>query len=75
MFKNVYYNTRKSKIHLWEQINGEDLYDEIDWTPYLFLPSNKEDSNAKTIFGKYVSKKTFNSYYKYRKFIDDNKNR
>ena len=74
MFKNVYYNTRESKIHLWEQLNGENLYDEIDWTPYVFLPSKEDDADAKTIFGKHVSKRKFNTYYEYHKFVDENKN-
>jgi len=29
-FKSIYYNTRKNKIHLWEEIKGENFYDEID---------------------------------------------
>jgi len=74
MFKNVYYNTRESKIHLWEQINGENLYDEIDWTPYVFLPTKDDDADAKTIFGKSVSKRKFNSYYRYKDFVNDNRN-
>ncbi len=73
MFKNVYYDTRKSMIHLWEQIDGEDLYDTFEWTPYLFIPSKEDDKDADTIFGKPVSKKTFNSYYNYKNFLEDNK--
>ena len=73
MFKNVYYNTKESKIHLWEQINGEDLYDEIDWTPYVFLPSKESDADAKTIFGDHVQKKQFRSYYEYHTFVEEKK--
>lgn len=73
MFKNVYYDTRKSVIHLWEQINGENLKTEIDWTPYLFVPSTEEDRDAKTIFGKPVQKKTFQTFYNYSKFLEEHK--
>jgi len=77
MFKNCYYNTKKSIIHLWEQISGENLYTEIDWTPYLFLPDKEEmeiDGNQiKTIFGNPVQKKEFNTYYEYYKFLESNK--
>ena len=72
MFKNVYYDTRKSVIHLWEQINGENLYDTIEWTPYLFLPSKDEDADAKTIFGTSVAKKSFPTYYDYHNFLENN---
>jgi DNA polymerase elongation subunit (family B) len=74
MFKNIWYNTKKSQIHLWEQINGEDLYTEIPWTPYVFLPSKKEEADVKTIFGKDVKKQSFSSYYAYHSFLEENKN-
>ncbi len=66
MFKNCYYDTRNSMMHLWEQINGEDLETEIPWTPYVFMPSSK--SEIKTIFGKPVYKKKFDTYFDYHKF-------
>ena len=73
MFKNAYYDTRKSEIHLWEQINGENLYDVIPWTPYIFLPSKKGNEDAYTIFGNPVQKKHFNTYYDYSKFLESNR--
>lgn len=45
----------------------------IPWSPYLFLPSTEEDSDAKTIFGNPVKKKTFNRYYDYKNFLDAHK--
>jgi len=66
MFKNCYYDTQTSTIHLWEQLEGEDLKTEIPWTPYLFLPSRKSD--IKTIYGKPVHKKEFENYFDYHKF-------
>jgi len=63
MFKNVFYNNKKSVIHLWEQINGKDMYTQIDWVPYVYLPF--QNSNIKTIDGINVRKKEFNTYYNY----------
>lgn len=75
MFKNIYYDTKKSVIHLWEQIDGENLPDKIEWTPYLYLPTENEDQiDAQTIFGDPVHKRTFQSYSNYSKFLQENKN-
>ena len=73
MFKNVWYDTKKSQIHLWEQIDNTNLYDIIDWCPYVFIPSTEEDADVKTIFGENAKKKNFRSYYEYYKFLDANK--
>jgi len=73
MFKNCYYGTRHSVVHLWEQVSGENLYTEIDWTPSIFLPSTKSNADAFTIFGNPVQKKIFNSYYDYSSFLKSNK--
>lgn len=74
MFKNVYYDTKKSIIHLWEQLKGENFYSEIPWTPYVFIPAKEGDEDARTIFGKPVQKQTFDSYYDYNSFLKDHKN-
>lgn len=67
MFKNCFYDTRNSEMHLWEQVDGEDLAGtEIPWTPYIYMPS--KSSNIKTIFGKSVYKKEFETYFDYHKF-------
>ncbi len=68
MFKNIFYNNKRSEIHLWEQINGEDFYDVIPWVPYIY----EEDNNGQThtIDGKLASIKLFNTYrdyYNYQK--------
>lgn len=72
MFKNCYYDTRKNEMHLWEQLKGENLYTQIPWTPYIFIPSTKKDSDVKTIFGKDAKKKKFRSYYDYYEFLKNN---
>lgn len=70
-FKSVYYNTRKNKIHLWEEIQGEIFYDEIDWTPYCFV--DDPSGEIKTIYGTPTSKKYFKSYKDYMNFCKNNK--
>jgi DNA polymerase elongation subunit (family B) len=74
MFKNCYYDTKRSIIHLWEQFDGENLKTEIEWTPYLFVPTTEGEEDARTIFGNPVKKKTFQKYYDYKKYLDDHKN-
>jgi DNA polymerase elongation subunit (family B) len=70
VFKNINYDYRKSTIHLWETINGEDFYDEIQWVPYVWLRS--PDGITKNIDGDPVIKKTFKNYYEYKEFISNN---
>ncbi|MFW6002179.1 MAG: hypothetical protein ACOCQD_02465, partial [archaeon] len=60
MFTNVYYDRRKSKIHLWEYIKGEKLYSVIDWVPYVYIPT-KNNTSTKDIYGNNVIKKKFRS--------------
>lgn len=72
MFKNCFYNTKKSKIHLWEQVNGKNLYTEIPWTPYVFLKSKK--GNIKTLNGVSVVKRDFDTYNDYYDFVKDRYN-
>lgn len=63
MFKNIFFDTKKSNIHLWEQFNGQDSYTEIPWVPYVFdLDSEGE---IHTIDGKFSSKHEFDSYEDY----------
>lgn len=73
MFKNCFYNTKDSTIHLWEQIDGNDLYTEIDWVPYVYVPS--KESDIKTITGKQVVRRDFNNYFDYHKFQQNNETR
>ena len=66
MFRSCYFDSKRNKIHLWEQINGQNLYNTVDWIPYVFVKSN--NGEIKTIYGEQVIKKTFNSYYDYNEF-------
>ena len=68
MFKNSFYDTKKSVMHLFEQAEGETKthHTEIPWTPYLYMPS--KESDIKTIFGRSVHKKEFDSYFDFHQF-------
>jgi len=46
----------------------------IPWTPYIFIPTKEGDEDVRTIFNKPVQKKTFQTYYDYYQFVDENKN-
>ena len=73
MFKNVYYSTKTSTIHLWEQLDGENLVTEIPWTPYVFIPTKEEEDAVKTIYGKSVQKRVFQTYYEYTDYCKEHK--
>jgi len=61
MFRNIFYDTNKSEIHLWEEINGSREYTSIPWVPYFFQKT-KEDTGIKTLDGFFAKKQIFNSY-------------
>jgi len=63
MFKNCFYDSRKSMIHLWEQVNGRNLYNTYHWVPYVF--KNSDDGEVKTITGLQASKVLFSNYSEY----------
>jgi len=72
MFKNSFYDSRQSTIHIWEQINSEDLYDKLQWVPYVFVKSVGERVNAQTIDGNPVMKKDFHTYQDYYDYQSNN---
>jgi len=65
MFRNCYYDTRRNVMHVWEQLDGKDLYTKIDWVPYVFVPG---PGDIKSIDGVQVVRKDFNTYYDYNDF-------
>lgn len=71
MFKNSYYSTRESKIHLWEQVNGEDLYTSFEWVPYVYVPARGRQTNIRTIEGEPVLKKEFSSFWDYWQYTKE----
>jgi len=68
-FRNCYYDVRKGMMHLWETISGERLYTEIPWTPYVY--EKDRDGDIKTIDGVSVSKRTFQSFYDYLDYCNN----
>jgi DNA polymerase elongation subunit (family B) len=74
LFKNSYYDTKTSTIHLWEQLDGNDLYTKIEWVPYVYVPAKRKQPTAHTIYGKSVVKKEFKNYYEYYKFQKEDSN-
>jgi DNA polymerase elongation subunit (family B) len=67
MFKNSYYDARSSTIYLWEQIKGENMFTEIPWVPYVFIPHEK--GSVKTIHGNPARKRHFTNYSDYNIWI------
>ncbi len=56
-------------MHLWEDVHGERFHDVIDWVPYVYIKTNKSD--IRTIEGKPVLKKEFNTYGDYYEFCKE----
>ena len=72
IFKNIYYNTRTSTAHVWEQIKGKNFHNEVPFVPYVYV--DDEDGNIKSIEGNPVSKKTFKNYNEYYIYQKENPN-
>ena len=66
MFKNIYYDTKNSLIHLWEQIDGENKHSKISWVPYVYIGTPV--GNAFTIDGNTAERLTFSTYQDYYQF-------
>lgn len=69
MFRNVHFDYRSNKINLWETINGERMFTEIDWVPYIFVPD--KEGSVKSIDDVPVKKLEFQNYQKYKTFNED----
>lgn len=65
MFKNIWYDYRKSQIHLWEQIKGENLYSVINYVPYFFVPD--KSGMIKSIYEEPVRKVFSETYQSHNK--------
>lgn len=72
MFKNVHYDTKRSRMYLWEQVNGVDDYKIVDWVPYVFEPD--DHGHIETIEGVPVRKREFNSYQDHQNYQKKHKN-
>lgn len=67
MFRNAYYESKTSTVHLWETIKGERFYDRINWVPYVYVPDD-ENGEVKTIDGNRARRKHFDTYQEYNDF-------
>ena len=72
MFKNIHYDTRRSKVYLWEQTEGDNDYRMIDWVPYVFEPDSH--GHIETVEGIPVRKVEFRSYQEYSEYQKHHKN-
>ena len=57
MNKNCYYDTKRSRMYLWDQVNGINDYSIINWVPYVYEPD--DEGTISTIDGVPVRKKSF----------------
>lgn len=69
MFRNVYFNYKTNQINLWETIEGERYFTEIDWVPYIFVPD--KTGTVKSIDDIPVKKMEFSNYQKYKTFNEE----
>lgn len=67
MFRNVYYDVRQRKIHLWYTKDGLRKYKQIKWTPYVFVPDPTGMSDIHSLDGVCVRKKMLGSYRDYKR--------
>jgi len=70
IFKNIYYDTKKSILHEWSQEKGEDKYTKKKWTPYLFMLWDA--GHTKSIDGYNCYQMEFESYYAYYAYSKEN---
>lgn len=72
MYRNVYYSPKERCIHLfgWDS-EGNRTEDQIDFKPYLFIESTKASSNYRSIFGKPLALRQFDTSWERRNYVDD----
>ena len=64
MFRNVYFDSPKNQIHLWEEINGSREYTTIPRVPYFYQKA-KNKTGIKTLDGLNAKKRSFNTHKQY----------
>lgn len=72
MFRNSFWDSKKSIMYIWETFKEKNMFDSIEWSPSVYLPD--EDGKVKTIFGTNASRKDFYHYNDYYKFQESNTN-
>lgn len=71
MYYNIHHDSYNDIIHLWEYRDNKKEHSQVKWVPYVYIPVDV-DNSIKTIDGKPVTKKTFNSNKDYNAFQKDN---
>lgn len=68
MYRNAVYNSRTKSIHLWTWSNdGERVYQELPFKPYLYLENKKGEDRS--IYGTALTKREFETGWDRNKFI------
>lgn len=57
MFKNIYYDSYKNKIHLWEIVDGKHKYETFDHEVEYYIEDKSKQSKITDIYGTPVIKK------------------
>ena len=65
MFKNVFYDTKRSIIHVWDEAG----HSEKEWVPYIYIPGG--DGSTKNLAGEPVHKRSFGDYNEYYNFAKE----
>lgn len=63
MYTNIFYDTKKSIIHVWDSVDDKIDHFSEHWVPYIFVKDPKGDVN--TIDGIKASKVEFSNYQDY----------
>jgi DNA polymerase elongation subunit (family B) len=68
MFSNIYFNTKKNIIHLWEyDKEGVRTHHEIDYTPYAYVYDDK--GTYKDLYGKSCRRKEFSDIWSQKEYV------
>jgi DNA polymerase elongation subunit (family B) len=70
MYRNCVYNNKTKSIHLWTwDASGNRTFQELDYSPYLYLESKSGDSTS--IYGTTLKKKEFDTLWDRNKFVKE----
>lgn len=70
MYRNCVYNNKDKQIKLWTwDISGNRVFQELDFSPYLYLETKSGDS--KSIYGSTLKKREFATLWDRNKFVKE----
>lgn len=74
MYRNIYYDYKKSIIHLWTwDTDNQRTKVEIDYEPFLYI-EDKNQHDATSIFNTKLKKLSFGDNYKRLNYVKDSQN-